>query len=174
MKNFNFSFVYYMKGLAFKNRLLQHTDEKKAFYRVSSITNLEELLTSGSFGKNRCMLVIDGREGRLIDNESDNLLDNQYYTFFIVEYVASLDPDARQQALVMCMLVVKQVLGKMFADRLSDRKGLSPLKGLANIERASVYYKEFGPIGDNFWGYMVSFSLIEPPNIRYNEQDWID
>jgi hypothetical protein len=174
MKNFNFSFVDYMKGLAFKNRLLQHTDEKKAFYRVSSITNLEELLTSGSFGKNRCMLVIDGREGRMVDNESDNLLDNQYYTFFIVEHVEQNDPDKRQQALVMCMYVVKQVLGKMFLDKRNDQKGKTPLTGLGNLDRASIYYKEFGPIGDNFWGYMVSFSLMEPPNIRYNEQDWID
>lgn len=166
-----FDYVAYMRTLAQKNKLLLHTAEKPAFYRVSSITGLEELITSGSFGKNRCLIVLDAREGRFVDNDSDNLLDDQYYTFFVLEHADALDPNKRSTALRFSMIVAKQLLSKMFKDKREAQQGKEP-KWLMNLDKASIYYKEIGPIGDNFWGYMYSFSLLEPPGIQYNENDW--
>ena len=44
--------------------------------------------------------------------------------------------------------------------------------GLLDLDRSSIYYDTIGPIGQNYYGIMVSFSLISMPGIKYNADDW--
>ncbi|MEI6853115.1 MAG: hypothetical protein WCL06_09740, partial [Bacteroidota bacterium] len=77
----SFDFTSYMENVAIKNKEIAHVPEsaEKRFFRISSIVNLEEILANITNVGGTCLTVEDNLMGRLIDQNSDNYLDDQSY-----------------------------------------------------------------------------------------------
>lgn len=162
-----FNFIPYMKSIAVSLKELQHTDNDKHFHRIQSLPGMEELLSNTNFITGYQLLVLDRKSGRLDDSSrSDNLLDRKFNTFYVVKAVEQGNYEQLHTTLDACETIVRKILSKMFYDKRNNTNGLY------NLNRSSVYYDAIGPFGQNFFGIMVSFSLLNAAGIIYNEDDW--
>ncbi|MBC8488858.1 MAG: hypothetical protein H8D45_22780 [Bacteroidetes bacterium] len=162
-----FKFTEYMLEIAEALKEILHTAGDKHFSRISSLPALEEYLQNMTFNSGWQILVVDNRTGRYDDSsKSDNLLDRQLYSFYLVKSIKLNDFDAREQLIRDAEIVLKKILSKYFYDKRSC------LNGLRDLQRNSITYDTIGPIGNECHGLMVHFSIIEPPGIIYNEDDW--
>ncbi len=170
-----FDFVTYMEMLATKLKSLKHDPEtSKHFFKVQSLINLDEVLQNLNSAQFPALCVIDSPEGRLMDKDSTNLLDLQYYYFFVIDKADIDDAASRKAAIDGSKAIIKQLLGRMFRDRASEQRNplALPCYGLKNLNRDSLSYKAVGPIADNCYGMWASFTLLNGANINYNADDW--
>lgn len=162
----HFDFVPYFKNIAEKLKELQHTTTDKHFHRIVSISQMEEFLQNMRSTTGYQLLVMDHVQGRMIDRDSDNLLDRPYYSFYVMKNVEHGNYDARQQAIQDCKTVAKKILSKLFYDRFNAQNGLNFL------DRNSITYQQSGPYAHNWFGINYNFTLLDPANIIYNADDW--
>lgn len=164
-----FNFIDYMLDIAVRLKELQHTETDKHFSRVSSIVGLEEYLSNMSFNTGWQLVVVDTRSGRFDDGSySDNLMDNQLYTFYLVKSIDTNDFDAREDLIKDCEAIVRKILSKMFYDKRER------LNGLLDLQRSSISYDTIGPIGNECHGLMVFFTVLDASDISYSATDWLD
>ncbi len=163
-----FNFVPYFRTLAVNLKELQHTDADKHFHRISSLPEMEEFLSSLSNLQGFQLIVLNKPSGRLDDaSVSDNLLDRQFYTYYILKVATHGDYDEAEQARADCNAVARKIMSKMFIDKRNV------VNGLLNLDRSSFYYDAIGPIAHGYIGFMCSFTLYNPAGIAYNEDDWL-
>lgn len=162
-----FDFIGYMEDIAESLYEIQHTESEKHFSRVSSIAELGEFLANMRTSRGYQLIVIDNQSGRFLDRRSDNLLIMPYFSFFILKQVPREDYDGKDTALAGCVTVLKKVLSKMF----QDKRDMS--NGLTNLDRDSITYNQTGPIGHNWHGLNVNFTILDDPDIQYDVNDWL-
>ena len=170
-----FDFVPYMEILATKLKSIGHNaDGSPHFFKVASLISLDELLQGLNQAQFPALCVIDAPEGRLIDRDSSNLLNLQYYYFFVIDKADVDDAASRNLAIVKCQSIVKQLLGRMFADKQAENRTplLPAAAGLANLNRDSISYRAVGPIADNCYGVWASFTVLGNTGIKYDAADW--
>lgn len=164
-----FNLTDYLLDVSEKLIELQHTENDKHYSRVSSVVGLEEYLSNMTFNTGWQLIAVDTRSGRFDDGSySDNLIDSQLYSFYLVKALEHHNFDARQQLIKDCEVIVKKILSKMFYDK---REGLN---GLLDLQRGSISYDTIGPIGNNCHGLMVFFTVLDATDIAYNANDWLD
>jgi hypothetical protein len=112
------------------------------------------------------LIVIDNLAGRFIDRRSDNLLVQPYYSFYLVKQVPRADADQQESTIKACTAVCKKILSKMFKDKREMQHGLT------NLDRDSISYNQAGPLGHNWYGLNVNFTIIDDPEIVYSANDW--
>jgi len=170
-----FNYVDYMQMLATANKLLKHDPEgEKHFFKVSSLINLDELLQNLNQAEFPALCVVDEPEGKLVDKDISNLLDLQYYYFFVIDKAEIDDAASRKRAIDGSRIIMKQLFSRMFRDKLKEQQNalLVPSYGIRNLNRDSISYKAVGPIADNCFGLWASFTLLESSDIKYNADDW--
>ena len=170
-----FNYADYMQMLATANKLLKHDPEgEKHFYKVSSLINLDELLQGLNQAEFPALCLVDSPEGRLTDRDSSNLLDVQYFYFFVIDKAEMDDAASRKLAIDGSRTIIKQLLSRMFRDKVKEQQNslLTPAYGIRNLNRDSISYKAVGPIADNCFGLWASFTLPESSDIKYNADDW--
>lgn len=171
-----FDFITYMKTVSTKLKAIQHVeydDEKKHFYRCSSLSDMEELLQNLSNVKFPALIVHDTVEGTLLDNGGAGFLDDGNFFFYIITNVAILDFDEKEKAIKDCRSIMKKIISKMRKDHTADFKNTFPRTGLKYLDTNSFNYFSVGPIGDNCYGIYCSFSMLEPDEIIYSDDDWL-
>ncbi len=166
-----FDFISYMRQVATKLKAIRHSATETRFYRMSGIASLEEVLAKMTHGMFPAIVVEDSLEGRLVDNVSNNILDRQYYVFYIFDRVEFLNHDDREATKRRLRTIARKVMSKLLKDHLSDDR-LQTQIGLMNLEPASFTYRNIGPVGDNLIGLAVSFTLLENPLLKYDAEDW--
>jgi len=162
-----FDFSAYMREVAETLKEIQHTEGEKHFNRVSSIAELAEFLANMRLAKGYQLIIIDNLAGRFMDRRSDNLLVQPYFSFYLVKHVQRENFEEKEQTIKSCTAVCKKILSKMFYDK---RNGLN---GLTNLDRESVTYNQAGPLGHNWHGLNVNFTLLDDPEIVYDADDWL-
>lgn len=173
-----FDFVTYMRNIAINLKAIQHVedDEKnKAFYRVSSLSKLDELLQNLTGMKLPAIMVNDQKPYRMLVNEGDNSFKRYSFLFYVILSVDSDDFDAKEAAYKQAEEIMDSIFSKMKRDRMNDKKFIKPDTGMGNIELNSIMSEDFGPIGDNCHGAYCQFSMLVPCNkeLVYNEVDWV-
>lgn len=170
--------ITYMRGIATTLKSVQHVEgdeTKKHFFRVSSVASMDELMQnlSGVSGFN--LIVENIRMGRLIDNTSENILDNQSNVFMLLKQANNTDSDSVEQTKKDCEAEAWKILAKMRLDRRNDHKGDVAKTGLRNMDFSTVYYQTVGPICDNMYGFMVTFNIAPPAaaKLLFNANYWI-
>jgi hypothetical protein len=161
-----FDFIGYFREVAERLTEIQHTEASPHFSRTSSIAELGEFLSSMRSSEGYQLIVIDNSSGRFIDRRSDNLLVQPYYSFYLLKQVTREDYDEKEQTIKDCTAVIKKILSKMFRDKMYTASGLT------NLERDNITYNQAGPIGHNWYGLNVNFTLLDDPEIHYDEDDW--
>lgn len=162
----HFAFISYMKNVAEKLKELKHTESDKHFQRASSMMKMEEFLANTSHSNGFQLVVIAHESGKYIDKNSDNLLDQPFYSFYVVKTVEQGNYDAKDQVITDCKTVAKKILSKMFKDKRESQNGLNYL------DRGSIAYAQAGPFAQNWFGISYSFTLLDPSDIVYNASDW--
>lgn len=168
-----FDFITYMRFLATSLKDIQHSETSTHFYRMSGIASLEEILSKMTYGQFPAIVVEDSLEGRLVDQDSDNILDREYYVFYIFDRVEFLNHDEREATKRKLRTISRKIKSRMLRDQRTDFN-LATNYGLKNLERSSIGYRNVGPVGDNLIGIAVSFTMLENPNLTYNASDWDD
>jgi hypothetical protein len=164
----NFNFTEYMLDIAVRLIELQHSDDDKHYSRVSSLPGMEEYLSNMTFNSGWQLIVVDNRTGQFDDGSfSDNLIDRQLYSFYLVKSVETNDFDAREELIKEAETILKKILSKFFYDKRNS------LYGLLDLQRSSITYDTIGPIGNDCHGLMVHFTLLNASDIAYSENDWI-
>lgn len=161
-----FNFIPYMREIAEKLKVIQHTNDEKHFHRVNSLIDLDEFLANLRTMKGFQLVALDKLNLRLIDNKSDNLLKKSLFTYYLFRNVLPGDFDSEELIKNELQSVNDKILSKLFKDRWDGENGLKFL------DRASVYIDSIGPVATGYYGLMVNFSLIEPKSYIYNPDDW--
>lgn len=161
-----FDFIPYMKNVAETLKELKHSNAEPHFHRASSMVSMEEFLTKMQETTGFQLIAIAQESGKYIDRKSDNLLDQPYYSFYVMTVAEHGDFDARQEAISDCKRVAKKILSKLFRDQTNRTHGLNYL------DRGSITYNQAGPFAHNWFGMNYNFTLISASDIRYNGFDW--
>ena len=163
-----FDFISYMRDCAVRLKDIQHTNETPRFFRISGISQLEELLANLPDASSPALMVENNIEGRFSDpGPSDNFLDTPYYTFYVIGKVSFNDFDEIEQVKKNTKEIAEKIVARMLKDRRNYRNGLVMLRF------DNVPYQNIGPIGDQCYGTMISFTVINTSNSRYNASDWL-
>lgn len=155
-----------MEALAEKLKELRHKATDKHFQRASSIMMMEEFLQNMRSATGYQLIAIAHENGRYIDKDSDNLLDQPYYSFYVMKNVEHGDNDAKQQAIKDCKKVAKKILSKIFYDKRNE------LNGLEYLNRDGITYNQAGPYAHNWFGINYNFTLLDAAAITYSAADW--
>lgn len=166
-----FNFIEYMRQVATRLKEIKHTDNEVHFYRMSGPAGLEELLAKMTHGSFPAIAVEDNLEGRLIDLDSDNVFDREYYVFYVFDRIEFLNHDQREFIKRKLRSIARIIMSKMLKDCRSDIN-LETNFGLRNLEVSNISYRNIGPFGDGIIAMAVSFTVLEPPELLYSENDW--
>ena len=162
-----FDFVTYMRDCAVRLKDISHSPSQQRFFRVSGISQLEELLANLPDASTPALLVENNTDGRITDpGPADNFLDIPYFVFYVIEKAPFNDFDRIEQAKAETKAIGLKILARMLHDRRHYRNGLIMLR-FDNIP-----YQSIGPIGDNCFGTMFSFTVHNPMAATYTANDW--
>lgn len=162
-----FNFVEYMENCAIRLKSIGHKPETPKFFRISGIMQLDEVLGNLSKMSFPALLVDDNLEGMIADRSpSDNYLDTPYYVFHVVNHVPLGDFDRQEEVKRESKGIALKILAKMLRDK---RRGLH---GLTFLQFGNINYQAVGPLGDNCYGIMVSFTVPDTAPLVYDENDW--
>lgn len=167
-----FNFIEYMRNLASSHKLLRHTEGNKRFYMITSINNLEELL-SNTKTNFPVMCVNNDDSGRFNDNNADMVFDRKPYSFYV--FANSKNVMDMKEMIVqreLCLVIGFDFFIKMKADKKSDMKGIFPKTGLRNLDISSFTYFQVGPLLDNIIGYEFFFSMDNKPDLKFDANAW--
>lgn len=173
-----FDFTGYMKIIAEKLKEIQHDDTatEKKFFRISSVMNIDEMLQNFTTAGSACIMVEDNRTGRYQEaNGSMSYMDNQSYSFLILKHCEQFNAESREQVKKDCEAIMKKIISKFKKDKAYDLQHPGETRtGMRDFDLASVFYQTIGPIGDNYYGILVQFSMLKPANadLVYNDNDW--
>ncbi len=131
--------------------IVSDVSELKALYRVSSIMQLEEMLSNLRDNPSCCVLVRDSGDGTLDFRE--RRLATAYHTFYVMARAKQNDHASRLYAKRLAMFAGVRLIDRMRAD--SDDFGAAAY----GLNDRRIEYAEFGPVGQGYWGYSFSFTM---------------
>ena len=147
----------------------------RKFHRVSGVTQLEELLQNLILTNDTGyqLVIEDNLDSRFFYNAS-TLLDSQFYVFYVLKRCKINDFADIEQAKEGCKSVLKKILSKMFRDYDADHiMQTANVNGLRAFQKNSITIQTIGPLADNYWGLICSFTLSDNPGIKFNPADWL-
>lgn len=170
-----FDFITYMEDVATKLKEIKATTTNKKFNRATSIANLEELLSNLRDVKEIIIIAISATNGAMLDN-GDNPIDQPYFSFYICKQVNYNDHSAMESIKAECKKIAYKIVAKIrYDDSMSANTG-NTYNGFSKtvvLNRKSFSYNDVGPIGSNFYGIEVSFTLHEFfSEMVYNSEYW--
>lgn len=166
MKTYNHA--EYMEAIAANLKEIAHSANHKAYAEASTISifeGLSEHITTLNFP---CLVIIDDMTSQLVDNTSDNVLDNPYYQFAILHKADINDSKSHRIARANSKALARKVLTRMFKDKSEYKNGLD------NLQRGGISFQGIGPLGDGAYGCLVTFTTLEYPGLIYDAKDWLD
>ncbi len=162
----NFDFLSYFHTLADGNVKIKGSEGNIHFGRVAALSLLNEFLRNMADRKGYQLICIDMEQGKMVDHNSDNILANRFFSFFIIHPLAESVTVTKETVLADCRTVFLQILAKMKYD-----KGLG-VNGLLPLDLNSFSYQQIGAIGHHWYGYSCSFALHDPTALVYNINHW--
>lgn len=155
--------------LATKLKAIKHIDDNDChFFRATAQDELKELEDRISQAHDVILIAIDGTDSDFDWKNSDSLIEQPSYLFAVVQETDSSDTDSVFKALTHCKVIGHQIMSKMLQDRSKYKSGLDYL------EPSSYRMKGFGPIGDNFYGVLLSFLFEKGIEYKINKEMWED
>ena len=163
----------YLLNVAEKLKELQHTEDDPHFHRIYGLADIEELIANQTITSGYQLLMEENDDNRFIDNNSDNILNRDYYAFYVAKNYEGGDFDSKETAKERCKTVAKKIISKYLKDYKEDRSSApDQVYGLFALEPGSFSMRTIGPLGDNYIAIFVSFTIISNPKIIYNAGDW--
>lgn len=163
-----FDFQEYMLACAEQLKEIRHTEEERKFFRITGLSQLEELLFNLPDATFPAMMVDNNQNGNLTDKSpSDNVVDIPYYSFMIIDKAEFNDHDLVEAAKENCKALGLKIISRMIRDKRTMQNGL------VFLDVSSISYTTFGPIGDNTYGVSFSFTVPWQADVSYDSNDWL-
>lgn len=151
----------YGEQLAIRLRSISHTPEKPRFFEAFGLEDLYNLDDKLSNVTGMILIAVNGYESESRDNGGDGLNDALQYSFIVARNTISDRPQTITSAFEECRPVCKQIRNVLFQD---------PQLSYA-IDR-NTQINGIGPIGDNFYGCMITFTIHEAEDFFIDATFW--
>lgn len=152
----------YCEALSRKLKAVGHTDQRPRFFTafgLEDLYNFEDKLSV--VGPGMVLIAVDGTEMDSEGNRADGLADTYTYSVILARNTLRDRPATITQAVRECKSAALQVRNLLMLDP-DLRHMLSPGFSLNGI----------GPIGDGFYGVMLTFSIAEYPDLTIDKKQW--
>ncbi|WP_303071482.1 hypothetical protein [Bacteroides nordii] len=107
------------------------------------------------------LIAIDSNESDTTDNRADSLIDRAAYSFVVARNTNSDRTSTIQESVRKCKLIAKQIRNRLF---------LTP--SLQGIIDHNTQITGIGPIGDNYYGVILTFYLETPESYFIDPNYW--
>lgn len=147
--------------LATHLRDIAHTPKHPRFFTAFGIEDLYDFEDRLSCVSGTILIAIDSNESDTTDNRADSLIDRAAYSFVVARNTNSDRTSTIQESVRKCKLIVKQIRNRLF---------LTP--SLQGIIDHDTQITGIGPIGDNFYGVILTFYLDTPESYFIDPNYW--
>lgn len=127
-------------------------------YGLEDLFNFDDRLSSLN---GYILIAVDGHESDSSANRSDGLTDTRHYAYIVARNTISDRTETIESAFAECRKLCKQIRNALLQDE--------SLLGYLNRD---TQINGIGPIGDNFYGCMLSISVDEPENYFVDDSYW--
>lgn len=145
-----------METMARHMHAIAHTDRYPRFFRAWGLEDLFTLADKISAARDFVMIAVDGCESQSHDNHGDGLTETRHYGTIIAHHAPNDQPAKIAAAFNDSRRLLLGVRNRLLHDPAL----------LGYIDR-DTELTGIGPIGDNFYGCLLSFSITTP-------EDWCD
>jgi hypothetical protein len=152
---------YYFETLTEK---LLITKNKYKFCRISSIDNLEEVLSNS---KEKALVAVDDtNEGVTMQSSNGGYFNRRSVVIFILHKFKVKDFEDRVSKMNEIRTIYNRFLSKIVIDSYS-------VPGIKFTDRGRIPYHELpGIFAVETCGLYFTLTFDEPTSLEYNEQDW--
>lgn len=159
----------YFEAIATSLKDIANSGAGNHFTKVTSFRAMEGFLAERLNLKGYQLVYMDYLRGKFIDNKSDNILNQRFYTFFVLKNAPDSLYDGKGDAAINdCLAVSRKIISKM----RNDRRNYANL--MERVDVGSISFEQVGPVGQGWYGVNVSFFMIDNPgDIIYDATDWI-
>jgi hypothetical protein len=157
----------YMEDIATSLKLISHSSTNPRFFKSVGLASMDGLLNNVSRANYPCIVAERGPDKRLIDNTSDNLIFQPYFTFFVLYAAEPGNDESIRTARDNAEHVANLILGRMLNFRSTDDH-----EGLEMLDENSIRVLGVGPLADFAHGVMVTFTIKEAAELYYDDDDW--
>ena len=147
--------------LATHLRDIAHTPKHPRFFTAFGIEDLYDFEDRLSCVSGTILIAIDSNESDTTDNRADSLIDRAAYSFVVARNTNSDRTSTIQESVRKCKLIAKQIRNRLF---------LTP--SLQGIIEHNTQITGIGPIGDNYYGVILTFYLETPESYFIDPNYW--
>ena len=152
----------YARRIARKLKDVEHSDKRPRFFEAHGIEDLysfdEKLSSISGF----VLIAVDGCESESVYNGADGLFDSRHYAYLVACNAITDKPASITLAMEKSRAICKQIRNALFADM-----------NLTGYLSRNTAINGIGPIGDNFYGCMLSIDIDEPDDRGFNKDFWL-
>lgn len=145
-----------MEEMARTLKAVAHTDSRPRFFKAWGLEDLFTLADKISAVSGFVLIAVDGCESQSRDNHGDGLTETRQYGTIIARSAPNDRPAKIAAAFDDSRRLLTGVRNRLFQD-----------PGLLGYIDRDTELTGIGPIGDNFYGCLLSFSVTVP-------EDWTD
>ena len=151
----------YGETIARRLKPIAHTDARPRFFTAFGLEDLYNFDDKLSSVTGTILIAVDGYESDSSDNGFDSLNDRRTYSFIVARNTVNDRPDTITQAVQQCRPLAKQIRNHLFHQ-----------KELKSIIDRNTQITGIGPIGDNFFGVVLTFYLTESEDFYIDATYW--
>lgn len=156
----------YGEKLARKLIPIGHTDEDEHYLPSDEVEEIFDLNSRMSDLAGMVLVAIDGHNSDFLYPGDDKLVEIPQFFFAIVNSTDSSDINTIHSAKTRCKVVAVQIIARMITDHNLNSEGLEML------DISSFTIRGIGPIGDNFYGVILSFTMNGATGYALNPEMW--
>ena len=151
----------YGEALARRLKPIGHTDRRPRFFTAFGLEDLYNFEDRMSRVDGMVLIAVDGQEMESGWNRADCLQDVWTYSFILAENTRRDRPDTIDRAVARCREAAMQVRAYLLND-----------PELAYTLNREMELNGIGPIGDGFYGVVLTFRLEEYPDQAIHPELW--
>lgn len=152
----------YCEQVARTLKAVGHDDQRPRFFTAFGLEDLYNFEDKLSAVTGMVLIAVDGTEMDSTDNRADGIADTYTYSIILAKNTQRDRPDTIAQAIRQCKCTAQQVRNLLRLDPdLQYSLGLEmQLNGI-------------GPIGDGFYGVMLTYTVTDYPDYAIDEKQWV-
>lgn len=139
---------------------------QKRYYKATEQTDMQEFTKQMSEARDIILIAVDGSESSFSFPNSDSLLEYPKYSFAVLSQTDSSEVHTLLNAQKKCKRIAEQIIAKMLQDSKKSTAGLQFVDG------GSFKIAGMGPIGDNFYGVLLTFSFSHGISYVLDKSMW--